>query len=82
VPSTAKENLASALATAGHASGSTLAEAARAAFTDGRHVAALIAAVVFVGLTALTAKVSGTRPNAAPVAVDEDVPAMAELIAA
>lgn len=82
VPSSAKENLPSALATAGHASGSTPAEAARAAFTHGLHVAAVIAAVVFVGLAALTAKVFGARPDPAPVAVHEDVPAMAELIAA
>jgi hypothetical protein len=42
----------------------------------------VIAAVVFVGLAALTAKVFSARPDPAPVAVDEDVPAMAELIAA
>jgi DHA2 family multidrug resistance protein-like MFS transporter len=82
VPSSAKENLASALATAGHVPGSALADAARAAFTDGLHVAAVIAAVVFVGLAVLTAKVFGGRPETAPSAVDEDVPDEPELVAA
>jgi DHA2 family multidrug resistance protein-like MFS transporter len=82
VPSSAKENLASALATAGHVPGSALADAARAAFTDGLHVAAVIAAVVFVGLAVLTAKVFGGRPETAPGAVDEDVPDEPELVAA
>jgi hypothetical protein len=42
----------------------------------------VIAAVVFVGLAVLTAKVFGGRPETAPGAVDEDVPDEPELVAA
>ena len=85
VPGGAKENLATALGTAGHlptATGADLADAARAAFTDGLHLAAVIAAVVFVGLAALIAKMLGGRADTAPDSADDDVLAEAELVAA
>ncbi len=58
----ARESLPDALNVAGrldHSTGTALATAARAAFTDGLHVAAIAAAVVFVGLAILTAKMLG-----------------------
>lgn len=60
--SAARESLPDALNVAGrldHPTGAALAGAARAAFTDGLHIAAVLAAVVFVGLAVLTAKMLG-----------------------
>jgi MFS transporter, DHA2 family, multidrug resistance protein len=62
-----RESLAGALTTAdsvGGSAGTTLANAARTAFTTGLHTAAIIAMVIFVGLAAVALRFLAGRPAA------------------